>query len=944
MPSNHIYQIEQDPSGFMWFPTNMGVVRFDGHEFRTFTTRDGLPSNDIWRLEATDDGRMWYIAQGNRLGYISRDSVYSFPFDRSVARSYPYILIDKNEVQLAGEAGPYAGIYALKDGRWQVDDIYGVSYIRGAFKKWLFFFLGKGRFIIFSNNRAFLIDRKRHALYEFKGSLEEKKNFAQQNMSICKQFYFPEKQLFFIMNPYFVSMFNIRDSLLISRQPFDKEYAADQLFWANPEIQQCGDRFQISRANEWILVDDHLNVLDRREFSLDQLPIHVFKDRDGNFWTAGHDYGVDVFPKATLNNRYHFPNKKIQTLQIEQGQLFMNIFDEGWYRTDPRRLDWKPVVPNKGKVYGMGYHDSLNSYYFYTNIAFWYGKNLNRLQRVQYVQRTPPIHGSGAKCLLELPHGYFSVGVGRSNQWDEKFRQTIHYDQTTNGRFRAVMKFADTIYVGGYGLHRLMGRTLVPVPGNHPLLEAPVTSLLDYDSTHMLVGTDGFGAYLYKPGGSVIPLKDSEGYSVTKLLVRHDTIWMATGNGVHRFTRFGTQHRKDQSLYEEDGLLGNNVNDICIVGNRLFIAQDNGLVETDLDLDRYRKPIKPYFMGREFYNKAAQSYTLPYGNNISLSFGILGFPSQRHMRYFYRTDPDEPWTPTTTATLLLGKQPPGRHTVSYTALDQHGNVGRMDLLLVVSPLWYQTWAARIGFGLAAVGLVVALTLLLRKRSENRKKEELQRKKTLAELELKALRSQMNPHFVFNSLNAIQYYIIKNKTEQSEEYLAKFSHLVRMFFEYSKYDSLRLSQEIDLLRRYLEIEKLRFEDKLDYSIESDPEIDEDDLEVPSMIFQPIVENAINHGIFHKKGNGRVDIRFTRTGPNAVRVSVTDNGVGILAMKEIQKDATGNYKSKSSEVIRERLKILSENRSSKWMIEYKIVDRSTQNSKETGTLVEILLIEK
>lgn len=592
----------------------------------------------------------------------------------------------------------------------------------------------------------------------------------------------------------------------------------------------------------------------------------------------------------------------------------------------------------------MGHHDSLNIYYFYTNIEFWYGQDLNRLRHVHYVQRTEPIHGSGAKHLLELPDGYFSVGSGHSNRWDKDFRLVEQYDQSTQGRFRAVLKFGDTVYVGGYGLHRLLEKKLVPVTGNHPLLQSPVTLLLPYDRSRMLVGTDGFGAYLYEPGGTVTPLKDSEGYSVTKLIVRHDTIWMATGDGIHRYVRFGPEHRKDQSLYEEDGLLGNNVNDICIVGNRLLIAQDNGLVETDLDLDRYRKPIKPYFVGREFYDKAAQSYTLPYGNNISLSFGILGFPSQRHMRYFYRTDPDEPWTPTTTATLLLGKQPPGRHTVSYTALDQHGNVGRMDLLLVVSPLWYQTWAARTGFGLLAIGLVVALTLLFRKRSENRKKEELQRKKTLAELELKALRSQMNPHFVFNSLNAIQYYIIKNKTEQSEEYLAKFSHLVRMFFEYSKYDSLRLSQEIDLLRRYLEIEKLRFEDKLDYAIETDPEIDEDDVEVPSMIFQPIVENAINHGIFHKKGNGRVDIRFTRTGPNAVRVSVSDNGVGILAMKEIQKDATGNYKSKSSEVIRERLKILSENRSSKWTIEYKIVDRSTQNSEETGTLVEILLIEK
>ncbi|WP_373942203.1 histidine kinase [Polaribacter sejongensis] len=129
---------------------------------------------------------------------------------------------------------------------------------------------------------------------------------------------------------------------------------------------------------------------------------------------------------------------------------------------------------------------------------------------------------------------------------------------------------------------------------------------------------------------------------------------------------------------------------------------------------------------------------------------------------------------------------------------------------------------------------------------------IQNQKRQHDLELKALRSQMNPHFVHNSLNAIQYYIQQNDVETSENYLAKFSKLMRQFFDYSRRKSVSLSEEISLLENYLQIEKLRFEEKIEYEIKVDPELDIEEEQIPSMLIQPLVENAINHGLFHKKG--------------------------------------------------------------------------------------------
>ena len=123
-------------------------------------------------------------------------------------------------------------------------------------------------------------------------------------------------------------------------------------------------------------------------------------------------------------------------------------------------------------------------------------------------------------------------------------------------------------------------------------------------------------------------------------------------------------------------------------------------------------------------------------------------------------------------------------------------------------------------------------------------DEIAFQKKIHRIELDALRSQLNPHFIHNSLNAIQYYIQRNEVEISENYLTKFSKLMRMFFEYSKKASITIRDEVTLLKTYLEIEKLRFEDKIEYTIEVDDELNQDSREVPTMLIQPIVENAIN----------------------------------------------------------------------------------------------------
>jgi len=208
------------------------------------------------------------------------------------------------------------------------------------------------------------------------------------------------------------------------------------------------------------------------------------------------------------------------------------------------------------------------------------------------------------------------------------------------------------------------------------------------------------------------------------------------------------------------------------------------------------------------------------------------------------------------------------------------------------------------------------------------------------LELSALRSQLNPHFIHNSLNSIQYYIQQKEVEVSENYLTKFSKLIRLFFEYSRRQTVTVKEEIELIENYLQIEQLRFEDKLHFTIIVDENIEEEEEEqiLPSMLLQPLVENAINHGLFHKVGKGHISILFSYIDNSTIKIIIEDDGIGVMKSKEIYVKSSKNYQSRSSAVLQERMELL--NQTDTWKIEYEILDL-LEIKNSSGTRVSLII---
>ncbi|MCB0665728.1 MAG: histidine kinase, partial [Saprospiraceae bacterium] len=205
------------------------------------------------------------------------------------------------------------------------------------------------------------------------------------------------------------------------------------------------------------------------------------------------------------------------------------------------------------------------------------------------------------------------------------------------------------------------------------------------------------------------------------------------------------------------------------------------------------------------------------------------------------------------------------------------------------------------------GFIVYHFFTRREKSLRLKQElETQRKLAMASLESRALKAQMNPHFLFNILNNLQEMILAGETELAQTYLTKFSRLMRMILNISSREYIRIEDEIDFLKLYLELEQLRFDHQLKISIEADPDLLTE--EIPVFMIQPLVENAIRHGLRPLEGRKELKIIIDQSN-TFIRVRVFDNGIGFNNKNTLRVTNREND-VRALDLIRQRLEILSD----------------------------------
>jgi hypothetical protein len=326
-------------------------------------------------------------------------------------------------------------------------------------------------------------------------------------------------------------------------------------------------------------------------------------------------------------------------------------------------------------------------------------------------------------------------------------------------------------------------------------------------------------------------------------------------------------------------------------------------------------------------------------NNDQLGFDAINFYGIGEVQYKYRiAGIQDNWQQTKSGEILLEKIVPGKYyTLQLELKDNAWQSGTISITLYRPPYWYQTRAWKT-IGWISLGILVLLSVFGAVSIARYAASRAQLKKQMMnDLELRAIHSQINPHFIFNTLSTALYFISRKEYDDAYGHVNKFSHLLRSYLKSSHDRYVILSEEIDMLKRYIELQQARFEQKFTYEITVDNKLPAGNIQIPSLLLQPLVENAINHGLFHKKEAGRLRIGFEQGSDHTTLIcTIEDDGVGREQARIIKQQSALRKESFGTKLTDKLVNIFRQYEEMAISIGY-----TDKQPPETGTIVKLTI---
>ncbi len=405
------------------------------------------------------------------------------------------------------------------------------------------------------------------------------------------------------------------------------------------------------------------------------------------------------------------------------------------------------------------------------------------------------------------------------------------------------------------------------------------------------------------------------------ILDRNENLWVLSDHYLLRIDS-ALKHsvfRFDYTTFDREffcfDVLPNDQFAIGLRGGTAIVTPDNLQVNTQLPLPYITEvKINDRVLGGNHMKSKLRLDLKHHENYLSFSFSSIAFTHPQQNIFRYRLDGIDPeW-------IVAGKRrfvnytnlPSGDYTFQLQAANNEGlwNPEVLEIPVSIATPWWETWWFKtlLILGLAGVAYAGYSYRIAAIRKEARLKSEFQKK--LADVELAALRAQMNPHFIFNCLNSIESYIIKNETFKAAEYINDFARLMRLILQNSRSELISLSDEIEALDLYLQMESLRFDNQFQYYIKVGEEVNQNEMEIPPMLIQPFVENAIWHGLIPKKGSGLLNIEMKRSN-GVLKIVIEDNGIGRKRAEELNASMKKRGKRSMGMLITQsRMEVISE----------------------------------
>ncbi len=457
-----------------------------------------------------------------------------------------------------------------------------------------------------------------------------------------------------------------------------------------------------------------------------------------------------------------------------------------------------------------------------------------------------------------------------------------------------------------------------------------ILSIFEDSEGQMWFATMGEGVSRFNPKtGEMTTITEKEGlsnntvYNVVEDLSKN--IWLTTNQGI---SKINPENMNVWNFDIRDGVQGHEFNlgaakmissgEILFGGmNGFNIFNPDQLQENEYDPRIFVTKLNVLNQKRFDLLRDQDAIELTWWENyFTLEFAALDYTNPKKINYSYKLegfDNDWIYVPSDKRYADYTNIPPGKYTFRVRGTNSDGLWSETELSVFITihaPFWKTIWFKI----LTALILTFLIWLIVNNQVRKiRRKQEIDRKifefeKNVFELQQKVLHLQMNPHFLFNTLNSIQSFILKNEAENAISYLSKFSNLMRLILYTSRTPNVVIADEIKLLQYYCEIEALRFDHIFEFEIRVDPEIDDEFTAIPSHMVQPLIENSIKHGLIHKEEKGVVNVSFTQF-EDYVIIIVEDNGIGREKASEIQKRQKLQVSNQGISITKERLNIFN-----------------------------------
>jgi two-component sensor histidine kinase len=472
--------------------------------------------------------------------------------------------------------------------------------------------------------------------------------------------------------------------------------------------------------------------------------------------------------------------------------------------------------------------------------------------------------------------------------------------------------------------------------------EIIATSMVQAHGSGVWVGTqDG---QLLKIVDGVITSSKQFPSNFNEIVQWKNILFLADKNRVYRYE---ITSDTISLLDKTDGLLEEKIVNLYVQQDTLLILGGNSIqkIPCSYNETNHIPPVlrieKVYLFDQE---KELDDLDFAYNeNNITFHFSTTSIRSQGKHVYQYRLN-DGAWIETGAQAPLarFTKLAAGAYKFEVRALNEDGIQSEIESVSFnIAKHFTRTW-----WFISAVTFVLGLLLLVLirnrvKRVQKRTQLAIEQQQMKAELyksKIAAIRAQMNPHFMFNALNSIQAFIMTNQEEVASNYLAEFAGLMRKYLNQSRFEEISLSDEIETLGIYLKLESLRTDGALKYTMECDSKLNSDEIEIPIMLLQPHIENAIKHGLMHKEGEKKLSVSFNRINDELMECVIEDNGIGRQASAEINKRRQRKPESFATKSIDQKMNLVNNNSSRSFTIE--IIDL-VEGDIGVGTRVVIRL---